>query len=129
MVVDTSAIVAILQMEPEAEAFARRIEAAPVRLVSAVSVVEAGILIEARKGEEGALALDAFLREADLQIVPFDAEQAALARLAWRRFGRGRHPAELNFGDCATYALAQSAAEPLLFKGTDFTLTDVIRDQ
>lgn len=102
-------------------------EDSAVRLVSAVSVLEAGILAEARKGDDGSRELDAFLKDADLQIVPFDAEQASIARLAYRLFGKGRHPAGLNFGDCASYALAKSADEPLMFKGDDFSKTDVLR--
>lgn len=125
MVVDTSAMMAVLQLEPEAEAIASAIEAATVRLVSSVSVLEAGILAEVRKGADGARELDAFLKEADLRIVPFDAEQADIARSAYAQFGKGRHPAALNFGDCAAYALAKSAAEPLLFKGDDFLKTDL----
>lgn len=125
MVVDTSAIMAILQQEPEARDFADVIEQAPVRLVSAVSVLEAGILASSRKGEQGARELDAFLSAAKLEIVAFDAEQALIARDAFDRFGKGRHAADLNFGDCAVYALAATRAEPLLFKGNDFPLTDL----
>ena len=125
MVVDTSAAMAILQREPEAEAFAREIEAAATRLISAVSVLEAGMLVEARKREAGALELDNFLMRARLDVVPFDAEQAQVARLAFRRYGKGFHPAGLNFGDCAAYALAKTRGEPLLFKGDDFPRTDV----
>jgi ribonuclease VapC len=125
MVVDTSAAMAILRREPEAEAFARVIEAAETRLISAVSVLEAGMLVEARKREAGALELDSLLMRARLDVVPFDAEQAQVARLAFRRYGKGLHPAGLNFGDCAAYALAKTRGEPLLFKGDDFPLTDV----
>jgi ribonuclease VapC len=125
MVVDTSAAMAILQCEPEAEAFARVIEAAPTRLISAVSVLEAGMLVEARKREAGAAELDGFLMRARLDVVAFDAEQAQVARLAFRRYGKGLHPAGLNFGDCAAYALAKTRGEPLLFKGDDFPRTDV----
>jgi ribonuclease VapC len=125
MVIDTSAILAILQNEPEAAAFARLIEADPVRLISAVAVVEAGILAESRRGPAGARELDTFLLRSRAEIVPFDADQAAVARHAFRTFGKGRHPAGLNFGDCIAYALARTAGEPLLFKGDDFTRTDV----
>jgi ribonuclease VapC len=125
MVVDTSAVLAILQLEPEAERFARLIERADVRRISSVSVLEAGVLVQVRKGESGALELDAFLQQAELVIEPFDAEQADLAREAYRRFGRGRHEAALNLGDCASYALATLYGEPLLFKGDDFGRTDL----
>jgi ribonuclease VapC len=125
MVVDTSAILAILQLEPEAESFASLLEDADVRLVSSVSVLEAGILVEARKGKAGARELDAFLLHAGLSIRPFDSEQAEVARDGFRRFGKGRHRAGLNLGDCASYALSRVAGEPLLFKGDDFVYTDV----
>jgi ribonuclease VapC len=125
MVVDTSAILAILQLEPEAEDFALAIESATVRLVSAVSVLEAGILAESRKGADGPPELDAFLTEAQLEVVGFSAEQADVARGAYARFGKGKHRAALNMGDCAVYALSRTAGEPLLFKGDDFSLTDV----
>lgn len=92
MVVDTSAVMAVLQGEPEGLAFARAIEADPVRLMPAVSVLEAGMLVEARKREAGALELDNFLLRARLEAVPFDFEQAQVARLAFRRYGKGRHP-------------------------------------
>ena len=125
MVVDTSAVMAILQMEADAPDLARRIDAAPTRLISAVSVLEVGMLAEARKGAEGAQHLDIFLQQAGLNIVAFDADQASIARDAFRRYGKGRHPAGLNFGDCAAYALARSSGEPLLFKGEDISRTDL----
>ena len=125
MVVDTSAVMAVLQLEPEAVTFARAIEEATVCLVSAVSLLEAGILTESRKGPEGARDLDAFLKDADMRVVPFDSEQAEIARSAYSRFGKGRHRASLNLGDCAAYALARSSGEALLFKGNDFSETDV----
>jgi ribonuclease VapC len=125
MVVDTSAVMAVLQHELEAAAFARAMEADPVRLISAVSMLEAGMLVEARKGKAGSLELDNLLLRARFEVVPFDGEQAQLARLAFRRYGRGRHRAGLNFGDCAVYALAKTRGERLLFKGEDFARTDV----
>ena len=125
MVVDTSAIMAILHQEPDAQLFAHRIAEAPIRLISAVSVLEAGIVATSRRGSEGADALDALLLAAALEVVPFDGEQAAVARLAFVRFGKRRHPANLNFGDCVVYALAATRALPLLFKGTDFAATDL----
>jgi ribonuclease VapC len=125
MVIDTTAVLAILQLEPESGRFAAQIEADPIRLISAVSVLEAGMITEVRKGEAGALELDNFILRGQIQTVPFDAEQADIARLAFRRFGKGRHPAGLNFGDCAVYALASTRGEPLLFKGEDFSRTDI----
>ena len=127
MVIDTSAVLVILQREPESERFAALIEADPIRLISAVSVLEAGMIAEVRKGEAGALELDNFILRGQLQTVPFDAEQASIARLAFRRFGKGRHPAGLNFGDCAAYALASTRGEALLFKGEDFAKTDIVQ--
>jgi ribonuclease VapC len=127
MVLDSSAVLAILQGEPEAGAFALSIERAERVLISAVSVLEVGIVIESRRGAEGAGDLDAFLREGLVEVAAFDADQTALARQAFRRYGKGRHPAALNFGDCAAYALAKVSGEPLLFKGNDFSHTDVAR--
>lgn len=125
MVVDTSAIMAILQRESEADAFAKTLEHADMKLVSTVSLLEAGMLALSRKGAQGAQALDALLDAAELQAANFDFEQAALARAAFDRYGKGRHPAGLNFGDCAVYALAATQGLPLLFKGKDFSQTDL----
>ena len=127
MVLDTSALLALLLDEPEAEAFRIAIEEDATRLVSSATVVETALVIEARKGEAGGRELDLLLHKADITVVPVDAEHVALARKAWRRFGRGRHAAGLNFGDFFAYALARSAGEPLLFKGEDFARTDVAR--
>jgi ribonuclease VapC len=125
MVIDTSAVMAILQSEPEARKFSEAIETAALRLISAVSILEAGILVESRKGEDGAWELDTLVAAAALEVVPFDNEQAAVARNAFVRYGKGRHAARLNFGDCAVYALATTRALPLLFKGEDFAATDL----
>ena len=125
MVVDTSALIAVLNEEMEATAFLEKMEIDTLRLISAVSVLEAGIIVHSRKGDEGVAALDAFLREAEFEIQPFDAEQALLARRAYKEFGKGQHSAGLNFGDCAVYALAVASGEPLLFKGSDFSKTDI----
>lgn len=125
MVIDTSALVAIFFAEPERQKFLAAITAAGSRLVSAASVLEAGIVLEARQGEAAGREFDLFVVRANLQIVPFDAEQTDLARSAWRKFGKGRHPAGLNFGDCFSYALARISGEPLLAKGTDFASTDI----
>ena len=125
MVIDTSALAAIFFAEPERRHFLAAITAAGRRLVSAATVIETGIVIEARQGEAAGREFDLFVVRANLQIVPVDAEQADLARSAWRKYGKGRHAAGLNFGDCFTYALAKSTGEPLLAKGADFSLTDI----
>jgi ribonuclease VapC len=125
MVIDTSALAAIFFAEPERQAFLNSILAATSRLVSAATVLETGIVLEARQGEAAGREFDLFVVRAALQVVPVDAEQADLARSAWRKFGKGRHPAGLNFGDCFSYALAKLTGEPLLAKGTGFGLTDI----
>lgn len=125
MVIDTSALVAILTDEPEQTDFIRAIEQADVCLLSAASWVETSIVIESRYGPAGLHHLDRLLARAGVETVVVDAEQARLAREAYQRYGKGRHPAGLNFGDCFAYALAVARAESLLFKGTDFSQTDV----
>jgi ribonuclease VapC len=125
MVLDTSALLAVLLNEPDAESFRSAIEADPVRLLSAATLVETSIVIEARVGEAGGRELDLLLHKADVEVVAVDAEQAELARHAFRMFGKGRHEAGLNYGDCFSYALSQSTGEPLLFKGDDFGRTDI----
>lgn len=125
MVLDTSAILAILLEEPEAAQFVHLIGEDRVRLCSAVTFVEASIVLRNRKGERGQQKLDLFLRRAKVQIVAVDAKQAEVARDAYEKFGKGKHPAGLNLGDCFSYALAKAANEPLLFKGDDFSKTDV----
>lgn len=125
MVIDTSALLAILQDEPERRAFNVAIEGAAERALSVASFVEASVVIEARYGLEGVRELDTFLDKAGIDLMPVDAEQGRLARAAFSRFGRGRHRAGLNFGDCFAYALAASRTESLLFKGDDFTHTDI----
>jgi ribonuclease VapC len=125
MVLDTSAIIAILLDEPEREAFAEALETSGNRRISTVSLVEASIVIEARFGAAGIRELDLLLNEASVETVAFDQEQALLAREAYRLFGKGRHPAALNFGDCCTYALASTLGEPILYKGDDFSQTDI----
>jgi ribonuclease VapC len=127
MVVDTSALLAILQDEPERRAYNEALEAADSRALSVASYVETSIVVEARYGAEGVRHLDRFLDRASVTLVPVDVEQGMLARHAFSRFGKGRHPAGLNFGDCFSYALAQSLGEPLLYKGEDFSHTDVSR--
>jgi ribonuclease VapC len=125
MVIDPSALLAILQDEPERRALNELIEAASQRRLSTASFVELSIVIEARRGAEGIRDLDLFLATAGIELVAFDMAQARLAREGFRRFGKGRHPAGLNLGDCFSYALARALDEPLLFKGDDFPLTDV----
>ena len=125
MVIDTSAIVAILMKEPETVHLLTAIAEDDTRLMSAVTVAEAGIVLERRRGFEAGRDLDSVLQEAEIEIVPVDLEQANGARRAYRRFGRGNHPAGLNFGDCFAYALAEAHGEPLLFKGDDFSRTPI----
>jgi ribonuclease VapC len=125
MVIDTSALAAIFFAEAERQTFLDAITSAGSRLVSAASVLEAGIVVEGRVGESAGREFDLFVVRANLEIVPVDAEQVEIARTAWRKYGKGRHPAALNFGDCFAYSLAKSTGEPLLAKGGDFALTDI----
>jgi ribonuclease VapC len=127
MVIDTSALIAILFNEPDADRFDTVIADAPTRLISTVSVLEAGMVVESRYGELGGIELDRLLHRARIEIVPFTVDQLDEARRAFRRFGKGRHRAGLNFGDCAVYALAKLTGEKLLAKGDDFPLTDIAR--
>jgi ribonuclease VapC len=126
MVIDTSALLAILQDEPERRDFNRLIEAAEARLLSAASLVETSIVIESRYGAAGVRDLDLFIDRAGIEIVDVDFEQARLARSGFERFGKGRSDAGLNFGDCFAYGLAMAAGQSLLFKGDDFSKTDVV---
>lgn len=125
MIVDTSAVVAILFYEEDAEKYARAIAEADSRRMSAASFVETAIVIEAQTRKEGNSQFDAFVRRAGITIEPVTEDQAFLARQAFLDFGKGRHPAGLNFGDCFAYALAKVTGEPLLFKGQDFARTDI----
>lgn len=125
MVIDTSAVLAILNNEPERRRFNEAIEAAAVRLISAASLLETAIVLESRYGERAEADLDLFIHRARIDVVPVDADQVEVARLAFRRYGKGRHPAGLNFGDCFSYALAQATGHALLFKGDDFRRTDI----
>ena len=127
MVIDTSALLAILLDEPERRSFNEAIEAADARSMSVASFVELSIVLESRYGAEGVRDLDGFVERAEIELVAVDAEQGRIARRAFSRFGKGRHAAGLNFGDCFAYALAIARAEPLLYKGDDFTKTDVTR--
>ena len=125
MVIDTSALMTVLLKEPERDTFADAIGEAGVRLVSSVNALEAAIVLLARKGEAGVRELDLLFHVADLDVVPFTSEHLMLAREGYQRYGKGRHPAALNFGDCCAYALSRHSGEPLLFKGADFSRTDV----
>ena len=125
MVLDTSALLAILCGEPERQQFIELLIADPTRLLSAANFLETGIVLENRSGEAAGRDLDLFLYRAAVTVVPVDRDQAELARRAYRRFGKGRHPAALNYGDCFAYALSKSSGEPLLFKGDDFARTDI----
>lgn len=125
MVVDTSALLAIFFAEPERKSFLESIFQAEPRMISAATVLETGIVLEAKRGEAAGREFDLFVVRASLQIVPIDGEQAEIARSGWRKYGKGRHPAGLNFGDCFAYALAKASGEPLLTKGNDFSLTDI----
>jgi ribonuclease VapC len=127
MVLDTSALLALLFNEPEADDIEVAIDDDPVRLISAASFLETAIVVEARLGAAGGREFDLLVHKARIDVVSVTAEQAEIARDAWRRFGRGRHDANLNFGDCFSYALAATSGEPLLCKGTDFPKTDIAR--
>ena len=125
MIIDRSAILAILLREPDAEHFERAISAASSRRISTATLLEATIVLESRFGPAAAHELDAFLIRAQIEQEPVTPGQVEIARRAWRRFGKGNHPAGLNFGECFAYALAEATREPLLFKGRDFELTDI----
>jgi ribonuclease VapC len=125
VVVDTSALVALLLGEPHAAAIAAAFESAGPAVISAATLVEATIVVESRLGADGVVRLDQLLRTAEVAAVAVDEAQARAAADAWRAFGKGRHPAALNLGDCFTYALAQVRAEPVLCVGNDFARTDI----
>ncbi len=127
MVLDTSVLVAILFDEPDAEHFEIAIESDPTRLMSTASVLEASIVVEARLGEAGGRELDLLMHKAQIEVVAVTGEQLDMARHAFRTYGKGRHPAGLNYGDCFAYALSKTSGERLLFKGNDFSQTDVER--
>lgn len=127
MVIDTSAVVAVLFDEPERAELLHRIATAPRRLISCATLLESSIVVEARRGEIAGRELDLFLHRAKFQTVAVDERQINLARGAWRRYGKGHHPAGLNFGDLFSYALARASGEELAFKGDDFTRTDIAR--
>lgn len=126
MVTDTSVLVAVLLGEPTADRLTAALEGAPTLRSSAVSLVEASMVMQGRLGDQGERELDLLIGRLRLEIVPVTVEQAELARTAFRRFGKGRHPAGLDFGDCFSYALARALGQPLLFVGGDFSQTDVL---
>jgi ribonuclease VapC len=126
MVIDASAVVAILRQESGAEILLTRLTAASSRRISAASLLETAIVIESKSGERGGEQLDLFLARAQIEVSAVTAEQVRIARKAWRRYGKGSgHAARLNFGDCFSYALARSVGEELLYRGSDFTHTDM----
>ena len=125
MIVDTSAVLAVLFDEPDAERYVRALAGASRCRMSVVSFLEAAIVLESRAGAAAGPNLDLLLERAPIELEPVTPEHAQAARRAWQRFGRGNHRAALNFGDCFAYALAEATREPLLFKGQDFALTDI----
>ncbi|MFI5729116.1 type II toxin-antitoxin system VapC family toxin [Kribbella sp. NPDC051587] len=126
MIIDTSALIAILRAEPDAADFAEAIEAAPSRRMSAATFLEAAVVIDSQRNPVVSRRFDELVGAAEIQIEPVTEAHARIAREAYRDFGKGSgHPAGLNFGDCFAYALAQDSGEPLLFKGNDFSQTDL----
>ncbi len=126
MIVDSSAILAILFAESDAAVFAKAMSEADSCKISAATFVEVAVVVEAQTNDRGSRQFDAFLRRAGFVVEPVTEEQAHLARQAYSDFGKGRHPAGLNFGDCFSYALAKASGEALLFKGGDFSKTDIV---
>jgi ribonuclease VapC len=125
MVIDTSAVLALLWDEDDAPRILAALENDTTRLMSAASVVEAGIVVQAKYGDSGERELDVLLQRLAVDVVPVTEEQTEYARSAFRLYGKGRHPAGLNYGDCFSYALAVVGGEPLLFTGNDFSKTNV----
>jgi ribonuclease VapC len=126
MVVDTSAVIAILLGEPGADRFKRALNEAPSLAMSAASVLETSLVIDSRLGPSAAQMLDNWLEGSPIEVVVVTRRQIETARAGFRRFGKGRHPAGLNFGDCFSYALAKSSGDTLLFQGEDFSKTDIV---
>lgn len=125
MVVDSSALVCMIRREPEAAEILRAIDRDQVRLTSVASLLETGIVLERQLGRHGSRELEGILNRLQIYVAPVSVEQGKIALLAFWRFGKGIHPAGLNFGDCFSYALARTTGEPLLFKGDDFSRTDI----
>ena len=125
MIVDSSALVAILKDESDAQRYEAAIASASNCRMSIVNAFETAMVVEGRGGPEAGRELDRYIEKSRIVLEPVTVEYFEIARRAWRRFGKGNHPASLNFGDCFSYALAETAGEPLLFKGDDFALTDI----
>jgi ribonuclease VapC len=125
VVIDTSALLAILLGEPERGKFLQQLSESETRLLSAANALETAMVVESRRGEVAGRELDLFLHRTKIEIVAVDGEQFSIARFAWRKFGKGRHAAGLNLGDCFAYALTKTSSEPLLAKGEDFRRTDL----
>ena len=125
MVVDTSAVVAILNGEPVSEKLAQALDQATAIQISAASVLELALVLESRFGEMARKRIDRWLQTSHVEVIPVTRDQVEIAREGFRKFGKGRHPAALNFGDCFSYGLAKRMNEPLLFVGNDFTMTDL----
>ena len=125
MILDTSALLAVLFDEPDADRYERAIASAMTCRMSVANYLEAIMVVESRMGVDGGRQLDDLVETAGIELEPVTVEQSKAARRAWRRFGKGNHPAGLNFGDCFAYALSEITGEPLLYKGDDFVLTDV----
>ena len=125
MVIDASAIIAILRREPEREKFLAALLRSSVRLLSAITALEASMVLDGQYGSEAGADLDLFLYASKIEIVPLDRVQFEVARLAWQRYGKGKHRARLNLGDCCVYALAKVSGAPVLCKGRDFPQTDI----
>ncbi len=125
MVIDSSALITILLGEPEAKKFSEIIAKDSKRFISTFSCLETAVVIETKKGPAGGREFDLLLHEAGIEMIGLNEEQFKLARRAYQKYGKGKHPAGLNLGDCCSYALSRSSGEPLLFKGDDFSKTDV----
>ncbi len=125
MVIDTSALIAVLTGEPDAEQYEKAIDRATRRLMSVASILEAAIVLDKRYGPDGTSELDAIIRRLPIEAASVDADQLEWARYAHRTYGKGHHAAALNYGDCFAYALAKNTGERLLYKGSDFSRTDV----
>ena len=125
MIIDTSALIAILYEEPEAPLYERAIRRAPRPKMSVANYLEATMVVEGRPGLDKGDELERYVRRERIQLIPVTIGQVRVAQEAWRVFGKGRHRAALNYGDCFAYALARVSAEPLLFKGDDFAQTDI----
>jgi ribonuclease VapC len=125
MIVDSSAMIAMLFEEPEGHRIDAAIARSAVRRISSAGLLEASMILQSRRGADGVRDLNLLVAQFRIEIVAFTESQARLAREAFKRYGKGRHPAQLNFGDCMAYALARETGDELLFKGTDFSQTDI----